>query len=244
MESNSADKFSFKYHFKMNDQRSLTFKISLSSDKLDYQAIDTETRPDWTKLEFHQCKGCKLADSGVDHCPVAVNLQDIVGTFSSDVSYDIIDLSIETAERTYSKERVSMQNGLSSILGIIMVTSGCPSLDFLRPMVATHLPFASIDESIYRAMSMYLLAQFVRANNGLEPDWSLQGLMDIYADIDSINISMVKRLQAATEQDASLNAVVILDSFAKLVPMSIKGSFGAMENLFWPYLEESKDSSN
>lgn len=228
----------------MNDQRSLTFKISLSSDKLDYQAIDTETRPDWTKLEFHQCEGCKLADSGVDHCPVAVNLQDIVGTFSSDVSYDIIDLSIETAERTYSKERVSMQNGLSSILGIIMVTSGCPSLDFLRPMVATHLPFASIDESIYRAMSMYLLAQFVRANNGLEPDWSLQGLMDIYADIDSINISMVKRLQAATEQDASLNAVVILDSFAKLVPMSIKGSFGAMENLFWPYLEESKDSSN
>ena len=244
MESNSADKFSFKYHFKMNDQRSLTFKISLSSDKLDYQAIDTETRPDWTKLEFHQCEGCKLADSGVDHCPVAVNLQDIVGTFSSDVSYDIIDLSIETAERTYSKERVSMQNGLSSILGIIMVTSGCPSLDFLRPMVATHLPFASIDESIYRAMSMYLLAQFVRANNGLEPDWSLQGLTDIYADIDSINISMVKRLQAATEQDASLNAVVILDSFAKLVPMSIKGSFGAMENLFWPYLEESKDSSN
>lgn len=240
MDLNPADHISFKYHFKMSDERLLTFEIALSSEKLDYQASDTETKPDWTKLGFHMCEGCKLAETGIEHCPVAINLQDIVGTFSSDVSYDVIDLSIETAERTYSKERVSMQNGLSSILGIIMVTSGCPSLDFLRPMVATHLPFASIDESIYRAMSMYLLAQFVRANKGLEPDWSLQGLTDIYAQIDSINISMVKRLQAATEQDASLNAVVILDSFAKLVPMSIRGSFGALENLFWPYLEDSQ----
>jgi len=85
---------------------------------------------------------------------------------------------------------------------------------------------------------MYLLAQFVRAKNGLEPDWTLKGLSGIYAEIDEINISMVKRLQAATEEDASLNAVVILDSFAKLVPMSIVGSFGGMENLFWPYLQD------
>ena len=135
-----------------------------------------------------------------------------------------------------------MQSGLSSILGIIMVTSGCPTLDYLRPMVGTHLPFASIDESIYRAMSMYLLAQFTRAKNGLEPDWTLKGLSKIYAEIDNINISIVKRLRAATEEDASLNAVVILDSFAKLVPMSINGSFGGMEDLFWPYLQDDPAS--
>jgi hypothetical protein len=85
---------------------------------------------------------------------------------------------------------------------------------------------------------MYLLAQFTRAKNGLEPDWTLKGLSQIYTNIDAINISMVKRLQAGVEEDASLNAVVILDSFAKLVPMSIDGSFGGMEDLFWPYLKD------
>jgi len=222
----------------MSDARSIEFDISLEPDTLTYHSLSSAVKPAWTELGFHKCDGCKLEMLGVDHCPVAINLQDIVTAFKSDVSYDIIDLSIETNERTYSKEKVSMQSGLSSILGIIMVTSGCPTLDHLRPMVATHLPFASIDESIYRAMSMYLLAQFTRAKNGLEPDWTLKGLHQIYSDIDAINISMVKRLQAATEEDASLNAVVILDSFAKLVPMSIDGSFGGMEDLFWPYLKD------
>ncbi|MCF7923318.1 MAG: hypothetical protein K9M55_11510 [Candidatus Marinimicrobia bacterium] len=242
MSPESSSQISLKYTFKMADARSLDFEILLSSDRLAYQTILGDEKPAWTELGFHMCEGCKLADTGTSHCPVAINLQDIVTTFKSDFSYDVIDLSIVTAERTYSKEKVSMQSGLSSILGIIMVTSGCPSLDYLRPMVGTHLPFASIDESIYRAMSMYLLAQFTRAKNGLEPDWTLQGLSKIYAEIDSINISMVKRLQAATEEDASLNAVVILDSFAKLVPMSIDGSFGGMEDLFWPYLEDPSDS--
>ena len=242
MSSDASQQVSFRYKFKMADARSIEFEVLLSADRLAYQTLSHAEKPSWTDLGFHMCEGCKLAETSVNHCPVAVNLQDIVTTFKSDVSYDIIDLSIETAERTYSKEKVSMQSGLSSILGIIMVTSGCPSLDHLRPMVATHLPFASIDESIYRAMSMYLLAQFVRAKNGLEPDWTLKGLSGIYAEIDEINISMVKRLQAATEEDASLNAVVILDSFAKLVPMSIDGSFGGMEDLFWPYLQDDPAS--
>ncbi len=221
----------------MPDDRSFDFEILLNSKDLTYQTQTSQDRPEWTVMEFHQCEDCPLADADFPHCPVALNLHDIVTTFKSDVSYDLVDISIKSDERTYSKEKVTMQSGLSSILGIIMVTSGCPSLDYLRPMVKTHLPFASINESIYRAMSMYLLAQFTRAKNGLEPDWTLEGLSKIYEKIDQINISMVKRLQAATEQDASLNAVVILDSFAKMVPMTIDGSFGQLESLFWPYLD-------
>ena len=225
----------------MPDSRLFEFEILLNEENLTYQTVSSSELPPWTDLNFHMCKDCRLAESGIAHCPVAVNLQDIVTTFKSDVSYDLVDISIISNERTYSKQQVSMQSGLSSILGIIMVTSGCPSLDYLRPMVKTHLPFASINESIYRAMSMYLLAQFTRAKSGLEPDWTLKGLSRIYADIDAINISMVRRLQAATEEDASLNAVVILDSFAKMVPMTIDGSSGELERLFWPYMEKTSD---
>ncbi len=236
MTAEIAPQIFFKYAFKMPDSQTFEFEIALDPETLTYQALDSPIHPEWTELSYHMCEGCMLAESGIRRCPVAVNLQDIVTTFSSHISYNLVDISIQTEERTYSKQQVSMQSGLSSILGIIMVTSGCPSLDFLRPMVRTHLPFASINESIYRAMSMYLLAQYTRAKNGLEPDWSLEGLSEIYARIDQINISMVRRLQAATEQDASLNAVVILDSFAKMIPMTIDGSSKELDNLFWPYL--------
>ena len=84
---------------------------------------------------------------------------------------------------------------------------------------------------------MYLLAQFTRQRNGLEPDWSMQGLTAIYRRIDHINRRMVQRLQSASQKDASLNAVVILDTFAQMVPMTIEGVLkGDLEKLFWPYL--------
>ncbi len=242
MSGENSTQISFKYTFKMSDSKSFDFEILLDSKTLTYQTVNSGARPDWTDLSYHMCENCALADSGLPACPVAINLQDIVTTFRSVVSYDLVDISIMTEDRTYSKNKVSMQSGLSSILGIIMVTSGCPSLDYLRPMVKSHLPFATINESIYRAMSMYLLAQFTRVKHGLDPDWSLKGLTDIYTRIDSINISMVKRLQAATEEDASLNAVVILDSFAKMVPMSIEGNIGGLDTLFWPYLKDAAES--
>ncbi|MEA3288473.1 MAG: hypothetical protein U9Q77_14025 [Candidatus Marinimicrobia bacterium] len=229
----------FKYTFRLPESKTHEFVILLNRERLTYQTFTKAEPANWTALSYHTCANCPLVEQGVEHCPVAFNLQDIVGAFTHAISYDKVDVSIETEERTYRKNGVTMQSGLSSILGIIMVTSGCPSLDYLRPMVMTHLPFATISESIYRSISMYLLAQFTRAKSGLEPDWTLEGLTQIYARIDKINISMVKRLQAATKQDASLNAVVILDSFAKMIPMTIDGSLKELEQLFWPYLESS-----
>jgi len=239
MPNDSPKQITFKYIFSISDTEAHEFTVLLDSKSLTYQTFTSARPASWTKLSYHTCEDCPLIEQNIEHCPVAINFQDIVGAFKDAVSYDKVDICIETEERTYRKNQVSMQSGLSSILGMIMVTSGCPSLDYLRPMVKTHLPFATISESIYRSISMYLLAQFTRACNGLEPDWTLKGLMDIYKRIDKINVSMVKRLQAATEQDASLNAVVILDSFAKMIPLTIDGSLHEMDDLFWPYLKNA-----
>ena len=230
----------FRYTFIMGQAESLVFEVRLDPEDLSYQTQTLEEPAPWTALDFHTCDGCPLLASGIERCPVAVNLQDIIHGFKRAISYEKVDIVIETPERTYSKLQGSMQSGLSSILGLIMTTSGCPSLDYLRPMTKTHLPFASMSETIYRAISMYLMGQFTRAKNGLEPDWSLAGLTTIYNRIDRINMSMVKRLQSATEQDASLNAVVILDSFAKMVPMTIGGLVNDLDVLFWPYLRDDQ----
>jgi len=239
MPATGSEPIYFNYKFILPDAESKEFRVLLNAHDLSYQRRGSTPAAPWTDLAYHTCTACPLVALGHSQCPVAVNLQDIVHAFSTAISYDQVAIEIETAERNYSKQDVSMQSGLSSILGIIMVTSGCPSLDYLRPMVKTHLPFATISESVYRSISMYLLSQFTRARNGLEPDWTLEGLNAIYDRIDKINISMVRRLQAATEQDASLNAVVILDSFAKMVPLTISGTIQELEDLFWPYLETS-----
>ena len=118
-----------------------------------------------------------------------------------------------------------------------MVTSGCEDLDKLRPMVRFHLPFASIEESVYRATSMYQLAQYMRTQHGLEPDYEMQELLGIYKKIHNINVHFVKRLQKATEKDANLNAVAILDTFSQMVPFGIEDTLKNFEGLFSPYLK-------
>lgn len=58
-----------------------------------------------------------------------------------------------------------MQIGLYSLLGLVMATSGCPHLDFLRPLALHPLPFSSIHETVFRVSSSYLTEQYFREND-------------------------------------------------------------------------------
>ena len=132
-----------------------------------------------------------------------------------------------------------MQQALSSLLGIYMVTSGCLVMDRLRPMVRFHLPFATLEETNYRVISMYLMAQYFRRKRGLRPDWELKGLVPIYEAIQTVNKSFLARLNELKGKDANANALVILDSFAGYVTFSINTDLlDEVEGLFKPYLEE------
>lgn len=87
-----------------------------------------------------------------------------------------------TTERTVSAE-TSAQQGLGSLLGLIMATSGCPHTVFFKPMARFHLPFSNESETIYRAVSMYLLSQYFTTREGAPIDAGLDGLRDIYDKI-------------------------------------------------------------
>lgn len=227
----------FDYHFKIANGEEINYRIDLDLKTLAFKPSKPIPPEPWMELDHHICDDCPLQAQGIAQCPVAVNLGDLVKGFGAFDSFQVSDVEVHTAERSISRKEVAVQQGLSSILGIVMVTSNCPDLDYLRPMVRLHLPFSSIEETTIRATSMYLLAQFTRARNDQEPDWSMRGLTSIYQRIDHINRRMVKRLQSASDKDASLNAVVILDTFAQMVPLSVEGTLkGDLEHLFWPYL--------
>jgi hypothetical protein len=123
------------------------------------------------------------------------------------------------------------------MMGLINAASGCPKLAFFKPMARFHLPLASQDETIYRAVSTYLLAQYFVRKAGGAADLDLHGLQQIYTDIQSINVSMARRLREASKTDSAVNALVILDMYAQIVPELIENSLVKLRPIFSVYLE-------
>jgi len=228
---------SFKYHFAFDSGERLDFEIYLDPDTLDiiHDGVNPPL-PAWTERSFHQCPCCTLEGPNHTHCPIAVEVVGLIKAFNGHVSHEPVQVVVEAPERTYS-HRVPLQYAVSSLLGIYMTTSGCPVMEKLKPMVRFHLPFATLEETTYRHISMYLTAQFLRAQKGLPADWKMEQLLAVYEDVHTLNTYFCKRITAEATKDASLNAVVILSNFADFVPFNITDcEMGTLSTLFRPYL--------
>jgi hypothetical protein len=226
------------YRFKLNGREEARFDLELDPVSLSLAPAPGEP-PDWTRLGNRQCPNCPLVASASPYCPIARNLAKVISEFARRISFEEADISISTEAREF-RRRAPLQSGISSLIGVVMVTSGCPHMDLLRPMVYTHLPFASADETTYRAISMYLLAQYLRQQRGLRPDWELAGLVKTYQEISTVNKHFVERLKTMDLQDASLNAVVKLDCFAAMTTTIITAqALAGVERVFQPYLGDA-----
>jgi hypothetical protein len=226
----------FRYTFKLTSGPVRVFKARLDAASLRLVSSRRGVLPDWTRLESHQCPNCPLNTSKHPHCPMAAELVELVDFFSEFVSYDEVAVRLETRERAYYK-LTSVQQGASSLLGIYMVSSGCPVMATLRPMVRTHLPFATMPETAYRVVSMYLTAQYFRKRRGLEPDFDLRHLGAMYEQVQVVNRSFCERLRQIEQHDANANALVILDNFANYVSLALDGDLlEEMERPFEAFL--------
>lgn len=226
----------YRYAFAFADGTVKTFDIALDPETLAIQNL-TPTYPDWARLDYAPCERCPLDRTRTEYCPIAVNMTGLVDSFKNVVSYSEADIVVTTEDRIVFK-RTAAQNGLYSILGIYMVTSGCPVLDRLRPMVRFHLPFASIDETVFRSAGMYLLAQYFRKKKGFSAEFEFEGLSKIYREIKRVNTGLHHRLRAASNEDANLNALANLDIFALTFHDSTENSVGTLESIFQVYLKE------
>lgn len=224
----------FKYEFIFESGVKKVFEINLEPDSLTYRRHSQKDPPEWTRCEGLKCNSlCGFTDN---HCPIMINIEELIDTFSNHSSYENVKIIAEINDRTYIKE-TSLQDGVGSLMGIIMVSSGCPVLSKLKPMVRYHLPFASIEETEFRVISMFLLAQFLRKRRGLNPDWDLKELKKIYNDIREINKSLAQRIANIEKMDTGINAVVILDNFANLVTIDLdEDELSHIETLFKEWL--------
>lgn len=223
----------FHYTFKGRDKNCLSYQLQLHPESLDLLIPESSSEPpDWAKLEVSQCKNCPLNPKESPYCPIAKNLAQLVLHFKDSVSHETVEILVETKERTYLKE-APLQVGLFSIFGIIMATSGCPVMNFLKPMAKFHLPFSSIEETVIRSVSFYLLKQYFVYQKGETADLLLEGLDKKYSETQDVNQGMIGRIQQVMKSgDANQNSITTLDCFSKLLSMMISRNLQKYASLF------------
>lgn len=216
----TSSSFEIIYRFRFPDLQQRELSITL--DKTTLHAIRgvRNSYPEWTKLKNFKCPHCPLDESEHEYCPLAVSLVEVIDKFKDAPSYQNVDIQVETPARNYWKYS-SLQSGVSSMLGIYMVSSGCPIMAKLKPLLYFHLPFASLDETQIRALSLYLLSQYVVWKRGGTPDWEMNNLLNYYEDIRMLNHSVSRKIANLEEMDTSINSLVILNNFADYVTFTI-----------------------
>ena len=219
MNANSNNYLKFNYVFDLETGESLEHLVEVSKNDIISKVDIPKTLPEWVKLENNKCSNCTLHDS--DYCPIAVRLIDPIKKFHNFKSHCKTHVTVISNERNYSKD-TDLQDGLRSLFGLIMATSGCPSMDSFRPMALHHLPFASINETIYKIVSMFLVKRFSEYKEQSSMPISVQEIEDIYNKIEEINFGMKERLLQYVKNDSTLNAIIILDSTASMVSFRLE----------------------
>jgi len=231
-----------RYHLEFEDGATQDHVLELDPDTLLLRTRPEPPHPEWTELAFNKCANCPLEESEHSRCPAALSLVGIIDRLPRTISHTPVTVTIDTEARQYRK-KTTLQQALSSLMGLAMAASGCPVLGKMRPMARQHLPFAKLAENESRMVSMYLLAQYLIGRRGGIPDWSLKGLSALFREIHTVNEHFSRRLSRAARGDASLNALVTLDCFTETVGFVINEQvLQSLERLFAPYLEDQSSA--
>ncbi len=225
------------YTFIFPDTQKELIELRLDSESLLLRNDVPEKLPFWTKLDFHQCPNCSLGTEQYPQCPTAVHYVTLLPLFENLMSHEEVDVSIFTTQRITFK-KVSAQKAVSSLMGLINATSGCPHTIFFRPMARFHLPFADSYETTYRVASMYLLTQYFLKQAGKDFDIELDGLKQIYINIKMIDQGMLNRLRVVFGKYVFMDALTSLYGLAELIPIVIEGSLEVIRHLFDPYIDQ------
>ena len=211
----------------------MRFQIQLDrGSSLDSE--QTGPHADWTRLGTHQCKVCPLKTSDSPFCPAAIDLEQVVEQFKGISSFEVVTVEVTTAQRTYTR-RCDVQTGLRSLIGLLMSTSQCPWFRQLRGLAQTHLPFANLEETLFRVVGAYLAQQYFVAKEGGTPDFELHRLEELYNGLSVANESFKLRLEFASTQDANVNAVCALSVMSQGVSFFLSEQLHQLRAHFAPH---------
>lgn len=209
---------SYNYHI---GEEELHFSISTADPAFSPAEIAAGQFPDWTRLEHEQCACCPLQAKNCSHCPAAIRMYEVLEKFKDYVSIQQVQLTVKTQRRTFI-QNCDLQSSLNSMLGLLMATSGCPVVGQLRSMATFHIPFCSIEETLFRSVGAYLTKQYFAQQEGKVPDWQLTGLKQFYDELEQLNQAFAERIRSIERSDAISNAMVIFFSTSIIVASALE----------------------
>lgn len=207
-----------EYRITLDDEHEFSYRIELERQYDPHVAAQT---PRWTRLENNRCSNCPLNPAQYSHCPAAVDLHRVIEDFRGLPAFKKVAVQVRTPEREYIKH-AGLEEGLRALLGVIMATSACPLLGKLKPMAQQHLPFASNQEFILRAVSLYLMRQYFNFREGRHADWELKGLVKQFQQLQLVNQAFWQRIHETCEGDSNLKAFLSFFSMASSMSYSLE----------------------
>lgn len=216
------------YEFKFEDGRERRFDIDTDRDHSAAGREGSKPPEKWTELNHCQCSNCPLKANKHPHCPAAIDLQRVIEEFRRENAYQKAEVRVETPQRTYIKKG-NVEEGLRSMMGLVMATSGCPILGEMRPMAVHHIPFSNNDEFILRSVSAYLVQQYFRHRAHQAADWELKGLVERSKRLQVVNQALWQRIHAVCEGDSSLKALLNFFSLASSITFSLEAQLGKLK---------------
>jgi len=217
------------YRFELADGTNWNYALEFDEANR-YIPKPNPTPKPWTRLQFRQCGHCPLKADKHPQCPIAQNLDSIVEDSKLTISHTRAKVTVSTPERAYVKE-CATQEGLRSIFGLIMATSGCPHLDWLRPLARFHLPFSDLDETLFRVLSLQLIEEFLSGQIKEGPD-STKAIESRYANVEQVNQAFASRIREYCKADADKNAIAALDTYAQVFPFRAQKNFDSLRKYF------------
>lgn len=216
-----------------------TLELHLRQDSLTPVGWQPSKPPEWAALEFHQCSNCPLKPQQSPYCPAALNFSKLVDSCKDLDLLDTVKLEVKSSERLVSLS-TTVQKAIGSFIGLLMAASDCPHTKPFRPLARFHLPLASEAETLYRALAGYLLGQYFKQQSGGEARFDLQGLHEIYGELETVNTALANRLKASAHPGARELAKTFMewDVFSGMFPMRSEELLKELRPLFAAYLEK------
>lgn len=217
------------YEFEFEDKTTWKYDLQFDEEQRLVPLQSKTVRP-WTQLSHHKCSHCPLKSADHPQCPVARDIDSIVEESKGCFSYKVAKVTVRTPERDYVKTGATQQ-GLQSIFGLIMASSACPHLAWFRPLARFHLPFAALDETLFRVLSLQLLSEFF-SKQRLEAAASTENIAKLYKAVEIVNHTFIGRVRSYCSGDADKNALAGLDLFAQLFELHQQSDFKPLQKYF------------
>src|SRR5690554_445293 len=98
------DNFTITYRITLADESTEVFDFNLNGSPSKLPADSNEEAPYWTELSYRQCSHCPLSTDEHKHCPVALQLHNVVSRLHDTKSIDTVALEVITEDRTVSQK--------------------------------------------------------------------------------------------------------------------------------------------